>query len=290
MINDLQAITFFVKTVETGSFRECARQFSISPSVISQKVSDLEKRHGVTLLYRSTRKLTLTNEGKAFFSKAQEMVEHAELALNTLSQKSKNPRGNLTITMPAGLIKSIYMEKLAGFALSHPQVNLDIRFSDKRMDMIGDAIDLAIRAGKMDDSALKSRKIGDLQRLLVCAPDYLKGRPIPQHIDDLRDWNWIKMKMMPPYRTFIDPDGATCDISFTPQIEVDNVDAMVELTKNGLGLSTPSDFQVADELKKGTLIHLLPEWKTPLMAVHAVWPQNTVRQSLTGLLLDFLID
>ncbi len=288
MIDDLRAITLFVKTVELGSFRECARQFNFSPSVVSQKISDLEKKHGVTLLYRSTRKLALTSEGEAFLVKARQMVDGAEQALNALSQKSENPSGKLTITMPAGLIKSVFMTKLGDFALKYPQVQLDIQFSDKRMNMIAEGFDLAIRAGAMEDSALKSLKIGQIQRLLVCSPTYLKERPAPQHINDLRDWDWIKMKMMPPYRRFIAPDGTTVDIPFSPQIEIDNVDAMVELTKQGLGLSTPSDFQIEDELDHGTLIRVLPDWKTPLMDVYAVWPENSVRRSLTGLVLETL--
>jgi DNA-binding transcriptional LysR family regulator len=288
MIDDLRAITLFVKTVELGSFRECARQFNFSPSVVSQKISDLEKKHGVTLLYRSTRKLTLTSEGEVFFNQARQMVESAEHALNALSQKSKNPSGKLTITMPAGLIKSEFMTKLGDFALKYPQVQLDIQFSDKRMNMIAEGFDLAIRAGNMEDSALKSLKIGHIQRILVAAPDYLKDRPAPQHINDLRDWDWIKMKMMPPYRRFIGPDDTICDIPFTPQVEIDNVDAMVELTKRGLGLSTPSDFQILDDLDQGTLVQILPEWKTPQMDVYAVWPENSVRKSLTDLLLKEL--
>ncbi len=288
MIDNLRAIILFTKTAELGSFRKCARHFNLSPSVVSQQISRLEKKHATTLLYRSTRKLSLTDEGKAFYLKAQEMMESAQQALDTLSQNAAEPTGKITLSMPAGLVKSALMRKIASFALHHPQLKLDIQFTDQRVDMVAEGIDLAFRVGKMNDSSLKSIRLGDIKRSLVCSPQYAALHSLPKQPEDLSDWNWIKMKMMPPYRTLLDQNGQARDIAFQAQIEVDNVEAMVEMTRMGLGLSTPPDFLIKDDLAQGKLIEVLKEWHPAPMTVYAIWPENSVRRHLTHLLLERL--
>ncbi len=286
MIEDLRAITLFTKTVEFGSFRQCAKHFNLSPSIVSQQISGLEQKYGVTLLYRSTRKLSLTQEGEAFFEKAQKMVSSAQSALSLLSENSDHPSGAFSLTMPAGLVKSPLMEKIARFSKAYPKINLDIRFTDKRIDLIQEGVDLALRAGHMDDSSLMSKKIGILHRALVCSPDYAQQHPTPSHIDDLKTWDWIKMKMMPPYRTLIDEAGQEHKIPFSAQIEVDNVEAMCDLTRHGLGLSTPPDYLAREDISAGRLIEILPNWRASSMTIYAVWPENSVRRKLTALLLE----
>ncbi len=286
MIEDLRAITLFCKTVECGSFRQCALHFKLSPSIVSQQISNLEQKYGITLLYRSTRKLKLTAEGEAFFEKAQMMMTSAEKALSVLSEKSDHPSGTLCLTMPAGLIKSPQMALIAKFSRQYPDIKLDIRFTDKRVDLIQEGIDLAIRAGQLDDSSLKSKKIGTLHRTLVCTPDYAQAHPKPTHANDLKGWDWIKMKMMPDYRTLTDENGVDHDIHFIPRIEVDNADAMCEMTRLGLGLSTPPDYLVRRDMDEGLLVEILPGWRASSMNIYAIWPENSVRRKLTALLLE----
>ncbi|WP_417820487.1 LysR family transcriptional regulator [Terasakiella sp.] len=288
MIDDLRALALFVKTVELGSFRECARHFHLSPSVVSHQISDLERRHGVPLLYRTTRKLSLTKEGQNVFDQAQIMVEAAHHALDHLSDGSEIPSGHLVLTMPAGLIQNSSMKRIAHFCSIYPQVALDIRFTDERVDLIEHGIDLALRVGKMGDSTLKSRKIGQIERKLVCSKTYYHRHPTPAHADDLSNWDWIKMKMMPPYRQLIAPDGTSHKIYSQSQIEVDNVQAMYELTCHGLGLSTPPVDLLGHTLKTGDLIEVLPDWGVSSMPVYVVWPQNGLRRRLTSLMLDIL--
>lgn len=288
MIDDLRALALFVKTVELGSFRECARHFHLSPSVVSHQISDLERRHGVPLLYRTTRKLSLTNEGHNVFDQAQIMVEAAHHALNYLSEGSEIPSGHLVLTMPAGLIQNPVMKKIAHFCRAYPQVTLDIRFTDERVDLVEHGLDLALRVGTMGDSTLKSRKIGQIERKLVCSKGYYNRQPIPTHADDLSNWGWIKMKMMPPYRQLIAPDGTSHKVFSQSQIEVDNVQAMYELTRHGLGLSTPPVDLLDHALKTGDLTVVLPNWSVAPLPIYLVWPQNGLRRRLTGLLLDIL--
>lgn len=286
MLDDLRALAFFAKTVEFGSFKECATHFNVSPSIVSQHISQLETKYGVTLLYRSTRKLTLTPEGRDFHQKSEHMVHAAEEALLLLTQQSAEPTGMLRINMPSGLIKSHIMTRLCTFMKTYPKIKMDISFSDKRIDLIEQQTDLAIRVGDMKDSSLMTRKIANLDRKLVCTPDYAARHPIPQNGSDLMKWDWIKMKMMPPYRKLFDPTGQEHLITFDADIEVDNVEAMTTLSRNGLGLATPPICLVTDDLKRGNLVEILPSWKVSDMEVYAIWPQNNVRRKLTSLLLE----
>lgn len=286
MLDDLRALVFFAKTVELGSFKECATHFGVSPSIVSQHISQLETKYGVTLLYRSTRKLTLTPEGRDFHLKSEHMSQAAEEALLLLSQQSAEPTGILRISMPSGLIKSQIMTQLCIFMKNYPKIKMDISFSDKRIDLIEQQTDLAIRVGDMKDSSLMSKKIATLDRILVGTPDYVARHPVPQKGSDLTNWDWIKMKMMPPYRKLLDPDGQEHIISFDASIEVDNVEAMTTLARNGLGLATPPTSLVTEDLARGNLIEILPSWKVSDMEVYAIWPQNNVRRKLTSLLLE----
>jgi len=288
MIDQLRALALFVKTVESGSFKGCADHYNIAPAIVSQQITRLEQTYGVSLLYRTTRKLSLTPEGRDLYEKSEHMVTSAQACLDLLSDQASHPSGALRLSMPAGLIKSPLMARLSEFAQNYPDLHLDIHFTDKRLDLIEDGIDLAIRVGQMQDSTLMSKKITTLTRKLVCTPAYLNDRTSPKHAKDLKDWDWIKMKMMPPYRILHDPAGHAHKISFKSRIEVDNVEAMCALTRHGLGLSTPPNYLIEEDLKSGQLIEVLPNWSPAAMEVYAVWPQNTVRRKLTSLLLDHL--
>ena len=290
MIDDLRSITLFVRTIELGSFRACAQHFNLSPSVVSHQISQLEEKHGVALLYRSTRKLSLTHEGQNFYEQAQQMVDAANKALDVLTGTSAEPVGKLTISFPASLIHSNLMNKVVTFSKNHPSIDLDLRFSDHRVDLISEGIDLAFRVGDMKDSSLKSKRIDVIKRKLVCTVDYLSQHQTPKHPEALQSWDWIKMQMMPPYRTMIDAKGTPFNVHFTPHIEVDSAEAMYKLTCDGLGLSSPPAFMLEEDLKQNRLVEILPDWTVADMQIYAVWPNNVKRGSITKLLIDFLAE
>ena len=160
----------FAKTVETGSFRGAARALGLSPSVVSHHVAQLEAGLDVALLYRSTRRLTLTEPGRKFFAAAREMVAAAERGLELVAVNSENPSGHLSVAVPAALLSETLFDDLAGFAAAFPQVALTMHFSDTQVDLIREGIDVAIRAGTLKDSALKSKKLFEFPRQLVASP------------------------------------------------------------------------------------------------------------------------
>lgn len=288
MIDELRAMAVFAKTVESGSFRSAAKALDLSPSVVSHHVSQLEERLGVALLYRSTRKLSLTHEGQQLFESAKAMLAAAEMGLNGVASRSSEPIGRLNLTLPAVLTRSVLIKSIAAFANAFPKVSLSINVSDHPQDLIRDGIDLAIRIGGLKDSTLKAKKLFRMERKLVMAPAYGKNRKSPRHPKDLNDWDWVHLKMRPTHKVLINPKGDRYQIDYDPRITVDSVDAVCQLAVEGIGLASPPSFLVEKDIKAGRLVELLPKWSIESLDVYAVWPPNASRESLTARMIQFL--
>lgn len=288
MIDELRALAIFAKTVDAGSFRQAAKELNLSPSVVSHHIAQLEKRLGVALLYRSTRHLSLTQEGNELFAHAKEMLLAAETGLNAITQQSPDPSGRLNITLPSFFTKSTLVKGIADFAKVFPKVELLLNFTDVKQDLIREGIDLAIRIGDLEDSALKAKKLFDMPRKLVVAPVYMEYRKKPHKPQDLLDWDWIGFEMRPHRRTLIHPSGKSVELEFNPRIVADSVEAVSQLAVAGLGLATPPAFLVAPALDQKDLIEPLPSWEISSLPVFAVWPPNASKNSLTFRMIHFL--
>ena len=181
MIDHLKHMAIFARVVDEGSFRAAAKALGVAPSRVSETVSELEDFLGVTLLYRTTRKIALSNEGRMFYARVTDMLRSAESGLNDLNALSLEPVGALRVSIPAFMSSSTLSTAIAEFSRLHPQVALSLAFSDQRMDLINDGFDVNIRAGWLDDSAMMSRKLGESARALVVGTDYAATRPAPEH-------------------------------------------------------------------------------------------------------------
>jgi len=288
MIDALRGMAIFAETVRQGSFRGAARVLGLSPSVVSYHVSQLEQQVGTALIYRSTRRLSLTGDGQRLYQHCQQMLAAAQQGLSEVSADSAEPGGKLTITLPSALSRSPLAMQIAGFIKRYPQIELNVLCTDERQNLIEQGIDLAIRAGGLEDSGLKTRRIGHVSRTLVCAPDYLAGRAIPHTPEQLDKYSWIRLAMLPDRRTLIGPQGQTEDIRFAAQTTVNSVELMTQFCIQGLGVATPPDFLVQDALEAGQLVELLPEWSVQTMPLYALWPANVAENANARRLLTHL--
>ena len=288
MIDELRAMAIFMETIRQGSFRKASEKLGLSPSVVSYHVSQLEAHVGNALIYRSTRKLSLTSEGEVLFQYAETMAAAAVQGLELVSARRQTPVGCLRITVPTSLTQGSLANRLASFMQSFSDIELLITYTDKRQDLIDGGIDLAIRAGGLEDSALKSRYIGDMKRKLVCAPSYYASHPVPTEPQDLAAWHWIKHSMLPSHRSLMQGKERV-QVDFISRISVNSVDAMAQLSLQGLGLSTPPVSFVEGMLESNDLIEVLPEWQVEPIPIYAVWPSNVSAASNTRLLLNHLL-
>lgn len=287
MINDLRSVAIFAEVAKLGSFRSAASSLGLSPPAVSYHVSQLEARLGTALIYRSTRKLSLTHEGETLFRHAQDMLESAQQGLTVATSKSSEPMGKLVITISTAMTRAPLTRQLAEFASRFKGIKLQIIYSDTRQDLVENGIDLAIRAGDMDDSNLKSRKLGSIRRKLVCTPDYLASRENPKDPRELKTWEWIKLSMLPDER-ILRKQKKVRRLQMFNHVTVDNVEAMTQFCLNGAGLATPPDYLVQQALELGELIEVLPDWKVDPIPVYAVWHGNVTPDSNIRRLLDFI--
>ena len=287
MIDDLRPLAVFAKTVEAGSFRAAARMLGLSPSVVSHHVSQLEARLGRALIYRSTRRLSLTVEGKQLYSHVQAMLAADAAGLSAMNDQTGEPVGELSVSLPAFLASGPLMPQLTRFIAAHPKVLLTLDFTDEKQDLIADGIDLAIRIGALQDSSLKAVRLLDLPRTLVAAPSLLQGEP-PREPADIVARDWIGIRMRPGPRRFRHADGREVEIKIAPRVQVNSIEASRQLALAGLGLCSPPSFLVAADLAAGRLVEVLPDWRVPTLGIYAVWPPNAGREGLARRLVTAL--
>ncbi|MEM6309399.1 MAG: LysR family transcriptional regulator [Pseudomonadota bacterium] len=290
MIDHLRQMAVFARVVDEGSFRAAAKEVGLSPSRVSETVSELEDYLGVTLLYRTTRKIALTNEGRIFHGRVVEMLRSAEAGLNEISALSLEPVGALRISIPAFMATGTLTTAVVSFAKLHPNVALSVSYTDNRVGLIEDGFDLNIRVGWLDDSSMMSRKLAVGQRSLVVGPGYASKRETPKTPADLEDWDWVRYRNRSDTTVFTGPDGTEEKVTGQAQIEVDSIDALNELACQDMGVTILPSHLAERGIEDGRLVPLLPEWQLRELGIFAVWPDKSRRESLTLLFVRFLAE
>ena len=288
MIDKLRNMAIFVTVVDCGTFRAAAKHLRLAPSRVSKVVSDLERELGVTLLYRSTRQLSLTIEGDILYLKVKDMLQSAEAGLDAINQISTQPSGELRVTAPNFVQQTGMMSSFAEFSKLNSGIILKFNFTDYPKDLIKENFDVGLRAGQMENSDLMSRRIGKSSRLLVASPDYVATKKTPTHPRDLKDWDWLHFSMRSEKYDFVSKENEKASVVCKFQIEVDSVYALNEFAVRGLGVTRLTENFANRGISKGELVRVLPEWDCEPLEVHAVWPDKSGRESLPLIFIRFL--
>lgn len=279
----------FRKVVESGTFRGAAKALDLSPSVVSHHITQLEANLGTALLYRSTRKISLTSDGHRLFDASTKMVEAAQAGLDAIRGRTEQPSGRLKIAVTGAVFESPpYVDHIVAFAKAHPKVDLTISFSDQKIELIGSVFDAAVRIGWLDDSRYKTRKLCDIGRSLVASRDYMQERKPPKKIDDLDKFDWIKLAQLPVNKQLISKSGDAPTVHPKIAIEVDSVAALRRMALSGMGVAAIPRFLVASDIIDGRLVELKPHWELMSAGAYIVWPNNVPETSLTIRFVDFL--
>ncbi|MEM1372769.1 MAG: LysR family transcriptional regulator [Pseudomonadota bacterium] len=290
MIDHLRQMAVFARVVEENSFRGAAKVLGLSPSRVSETVSELENYLSVTLLYRTTRKIALTNEGRVFYARVTEMLKNAEAGLNEVSALSMEPVGALRMSIPAFLSSGPLSTAIADFAKRYESVAFSVTYTDNVVSLIEDGFDLNIRVGWLDDSSMMSRKLATGQRALVAGTEYAKHRPRPKRPADLEDWDWIRYRNRADTTTLVGPDGTEEKVTGKAQIEVDSIDALNHFVGQNLGVTILPSNLAERGIARGDFVRLLPDWALRELGIFAVWPDKSRRESLTLLFVRFLAE
>ena len=281
----------FARVVDTGSFSAAARQLGMAPSSVSRHVGELERDLGVRLLYRSTRKLSLTEAGRQFHERAQRILVDVEDTRLALSQSAQAPSGILRVTVPT-IARHLVSTGLPIFLRENPAVNVAIAMTDSVVDIVEEGVDLAIRIGRQRDSGLIARKIAESRRIVCASPDYLARNGTPRHPADLEAHNCLTFRSQPGKNLwrFRGPDG-TAEARVTGPLFADNAELLATAAASGLGLILLPDLHLADALERGALVPVLRDYvavpeESP---IYAVYPHQRQLPPKVRAFVDFLV-
>ncbi len=287
MLDHLRALAVFAKVAETGSFSAAARQLGLSASVVSHHVTALERYLDTPLLYRTTRRLSLTEAGRKLAGSADAMLAAAEEGFGLIGQQSDSPTGSLKITAPAVLQYARFVTRLSTFARHFPRVEISVSFSDRRHNLVAEGYDLAFRIGRLEDSSLIARKLVEGQQVLCASPGYLKTVGIPRQPVDLEK---LEMITGPSPRLELQSrEGrARHSVRIPHRLSVDSGFAAMRMAEEGCGVAMLPDFLARQTIAAGRLVEVLPDWRLPAFGIHAVWPDNPGTHALRARLVDFV--
>jgi len=256
----VDAIAVFVKVLETGSFSEAARRLGMPKTTVSAKVAGLEKRLGVRLIQRTTRKLRATDAGEAYFRHCAAAIREVELGEAALQSAKGKPSGVLKVTAPADVGHSVLARIASTYAIAYPDVSLELIVTNRIVDLVGEGVDLAIReAGLLKDSTLIARRFFETGPNLCASPKYLKGFGKVTHPRDLARAEFVTR--FAPKSVIVTNGKAQFEFQLRARIHSDDFEAIKALLIVGHGMGWLPDFLADDALEAGTLVRVLPQWQ-----------------------------
>lgn len=274
--DDVLGMAYFARVVEARSFSDAARSLKVSKSAVSARVARLEQRLGLQLLHRTTRRLALTADGVRVYERCARVVAEADEAAEIAAGASASPRGTLRVHAPAGFAQAYLTRLLADFMQQHPAVRLELRLGDQVPDLTVDQIDVAIViAGRLPDSGLTTRKLGDVRMIACAAPPYLRRKGIPFRPQDLvlHDCMSHAVRQSSDEDCFQTDEG-TVSMTSLSRLVTDDARFLRTAALEGLGVVMLPELLVAEDLGAGRLRRVLDDFATKSLTVHALHPHG----------------
>lgn len=289
-MDSLTSLTSFVRTAETLSFVQAAHQLGISASAVGKNVARLEQQLGVRLFHRSTRSVSLTAEGALLLERSRPILEQIRDVEAEITQAVSHPSGKLRISLPVVGYR-LLTPLLPHFSQLYPDIELELDFSDRLVNVIDEGFDVAIRSGEMQDSRLQARTLGAFRFVLCASPGYLKSHQPPKRSDELTRHHCILFRFP---ATGLIQNWELADLRVTGEFQplklltVNNIEAMVHSTLAGMGISYVPDFVVSELLKRGELQEVLPGSCVRQSRFSAIWPASRYLSPRVRCFVDFL--
>jgi DNA-binding transcriptional LysR family regulator len=285
-MSKLKELEAFVQVAQKGSLTAAAAVEGVTPAIIGRRLDALEDRLGVRLLVRTTRKLTLTQEGEAFLEDCQRILTDLANAEAQLSLGSARASGHLKVTAPAGFGRKHVAPLLMEFLRAHPEVSASLDLSDRSVDLVNEGFDCAVRLGGLVDSSLVAVRLGEMKRVVVGSPAYFQRRGVPRSLDDLAGHDCLALPTQPGWIF----QEAGRQVLFKPPGRFACNDGAVlhEWALAGMGLAWRSLWEVGEDLRWGRLVSVLDDLAPPPVGIHAVFPQRRHLPLRVRLFIDLL--
>ncbi|MFT6671817.1 MAG: DNA-binding transcriptional LysR family regulator [Afipia broomeae] len=286
----IDAMRAFVSVADLEGFAPAARKLGLSASAVTRLIASLENHLGARLLQRTTRSVTLTDVGARYLERARRILGDLEEAESSVQAERSKPSGRLIVSAPlmfgrlhVGPVTSAYLKQ-------YPDVSAELRLSDRTVSLVDEGIDLAVRIGHLADSSVIARAVGDMRRVVVASPRYLKARGTPQKLSDLADHEVIQFSgssALVEWR-FVE-DGREIRVPNTSRFATNSTDAAVLHAEQGGGLISVLAYQVAESLKAGRLKIVLAKYELPPMPIHLVYPTSRLLSAKVRAFIDLVV-
>jgi DNA-binding transcriptional LysR family regulator len=287
----IDAMQAFVAVADLQGFAPAARKLALSPSAVTRLIAALEERLGARLLQRTTRSVTLTDAGSRYLERARRILADIEEAEDSVESERTRPGGRLVVSAPIGFGRLHVSPVLSAYLKRYPEVDADLRLSDRMINLVEEGVDLAVRIGDLPDSTLVARHVGEMRRIVVASREYLKARGEPKRPAEIASHETIQfgaMSAAPDWR-FIE-DGREIRISSTPRFASNSADAAIQYAEAGGGLTRVLAYQAAASLRDGRLKIVLAEFEQPPLPIHIVYPTSRLLSAKVRTFIDLVME
>ncbi|OAN11001.1 LysR family transcriptional regulator [Photobacterium jeanii] len=289
---DLNSAAMFAQVVDCGSFTQAAEALDMTKSTVSRKVAELEKHLGVRLITRSTRQLTLTQEGENFYRSCSEMLEIMSQAELEVSANQDLIRGRLNIAMPVELGQKVLGKYINAFLKEYPQVTINLELTNRDVDLIADGIDVYAQVGPVNDSSMVARPFHESKRIIVASPEYLVQNGHIHHPSDLvSPHHQVKVSnvvKLPYWELTQDEQQEIVNLPY--RLRVNTITSALMAVVDGLGIAMLPEFICRQHIEEGRLVRILPDWELPTVAVSFIYPQRQLIPKRLRVFIDYMIE
>ncbi|RYF25873.1 MAG: LysR family transcriptional regulator [Comamonadaceae bacterium] len=277
-MDQIQAMRIYARVVEAGTFTRAADSLQLPKATVTKHVQGLEARLRVKLLNRTTRRVTVTADGAAYYDRTVRLLADFDDIEASMGQARANPRGRLRVDVGTSVARLLIIPKLAEFQDRYPDIQIDLGVSDRTVDLIGDNVDCVIRGGELADQSLVARRIGNLEFVTLASPEYLAQHGTPKHPLELEAGHRNVIYFSPVstrrYPLEFHKDGEVLEISGPSQLAVNESNAYLTALIAGRGVGQITTFQAHRHIDQGQLVRVLEDWSHPLLPIYVVYPPN----------------
>lgn len=287
----IDAMQAFVTVADLGGFAPAARKLGLSPSGMTRLIAALEERLGARLLQRTTRQVTLTDTGARYLERARRILADVEEAENSAEGERTRPGGRLVVSAPNGFGRLHVSPVISAYLKRHGDVSVDLRLSDRMINLVEEGVDLAVRIGHLPDSTLVARHVGEMRRIVVASKDYLAARGEPKTPDAIAAHDTIHFGAMTASLDWrFASDGNEIRILGAPRLTTNSSDAAIHYAEAGGGLTRVLAYQAAASLKAGKLKIVLAEFEQPALPIHIVYPTSRLLSAKVRTFIDLVTE
>jgi DNA-binding transcriptional LysR family regulator len=290
-MDQIQTMRVFARVVEAGTFTKAAESLDLPKGTVTKLVQHLEARLKVRLLNRTTRRVTVTPDGAAYYERTTRLLNDLDDIEASMTNAQANPSGRLRVDVGASIARLIVIPALPRFYERYPDIQLDLGVSDRPVDLISDNVDCVLRGGDLIEQSLVARRIANLRLITVASPDYLKRHGIPQHPNDLEKGHttvgFFSARTGRFHPEVFNKDDEVVELVGTYKVSVNCSNAHTEALVAGLGISQAAQFTVTPYLATGQLVQVLADWSRPSVPLHVVYPPNRHLSAKTRAFVDW---